>query len=102
MPIAFLGHGSPMNALLAQPLYRGLADLRRVSPAARANLAISAHWYTNATAVTAMPRSPSLLAATQSQGQDRVNQDRRGEHSDDGEPAQLSERRHDEQSSLCV
>jgi 4,5-DOPA dioxygenase extradiol len=54
MPAAFIGHGSPMNAL---ELNRYTAAWRRFGQAAprpRAILVVSAHWYINATAVTAM------------------------------------------------
>jgi 4,5-DOPA dioxygenase extradiol len=54
MPVAFIGHGSPMNAL-EQNRY---TDAWRAFGAAvkrpRAILVISAHWYINATAVTSM------------------------------------------------
>lgn len=55
MPAAFIGHGSPMNAL---ELNRYTASWRAFGgqvPRPRAILVISAHWYINATAVTAMP-----------------------------------------------
>jgi 4,5-DOPA dioxygenase extradiol len=54
MPAAFLGHGSPMNALEENRYTRTWAALGASVPRPRAILAISAHWYTNATAVTAM------------------------------------------------
>lgn len=53
-PAAFLAHGSPMNTLEAN---RYTAAWRAFGVAARrprAVLCISAHWYVNATAVTAM------------------------------------------------
>jgi len=56
MPAAFLGHGSPMNTLEDN---RYTAAWRAfgasLSPRPRAVLVVSAHWYLNATAVTAMP-----------------------------------------------
>ncbi len=54
MPAAFLGHGSPLNAL-EQNRYTAAwhAFGASVSPP-RAILVISAHWYVNQTAVTAM------------------------------------------------
>jgi 4,5-DOPA dioxygenase extradiol len=54
MPAAFIGHGSPMNALEHNrytDAWRSFADSM---PQPRAILAISAHWYINATAITAM------------------------------------------------
>jgi 4,5-DOPA dioxygenase extradiol len=55
-PAAFIGHGSPMNTLEDN---RYTAAWRAfgasVAPRPRAVLVVSAHWYLNATAVTAMP-----------------------------------------------
>jgi 4,5-DOPA dioxygenase extradiol len=56
MPAAFIGHGSPMNTLEVNRFtaaWRALAD---ALPRPRAILVVSAHWYINGTAVTAMPR----------------------------------------------
>src|SRR5256885_9881041 len=58
-PAAFFGHGSPMNALeLNRYTHAWRAFGASVSP--RAILVISAHWYLNATAVTAMPRPRTI------------------------------------------
>ena len=54
MPAAFLGHGSPMNALDRNRYTEAWRALGAALPRPRAILAISAHWYINATAVTAM------------------------------------------------
>ena len=54
MPAAFVGHGSPMNALEHNRYTEAWAAFGRRVPRPRAILAISAHWYINATAVTAM------------------------------------------------
>jgi 4,5-DOPA dioxygenase extradiol len=54
-PTAFVGHGSPMNALEQNRFTESWSDLGRAVGRPRAVLAISAHWYINATAVTAMP-----------------------------------------------
>jgi 4,5-DOPA dioxygenase extradiol len=54
MPGAFLGHGTPMNALdhnRYTEVWRAFGD---AVPRPRAVLAVSAHWYINASAVTAM------------------------------------------------
>jgi 4,5-DOPA dioxygenase extradiol len=56
MPAVFIGHGSPMNTLEHNRYTDAWRAFGRSVPAARAVLSISAHWYTNATAVTAMPR----------------------------------------------
>ncbi len=55
MPAAFLGHGSPMNTLEENrytAAWRAFGASLAERP--RAVLAVSAHWYINATAVTAM------------------------------------------------
>jgi 4,5-DOPA dioxygenase extradiol len=50
----FIGHGSPMNALEDNRYTRAWRDLGQRLPVPRAILAVSAHWYTQGTAVTAM------------------------------------------------
>jgi 4,5-DOPA dioxygenase extradiol len=60
MPAAFIGHGSPMNALERNRYTRSWRALGAALPRPRAILVISAHWYINATAVTAMPRPRTI------------------------------------------
>jgi 4,5-DOPA dioxygenase extradiol len=60
MPAAFIGHGSPMNTLEHNRYTQAWHDFGRSIPKPRAILAISAHWYINATAVTAMPRPKTI------------------------------------------
>src|SRR3954470_520019 len=60
MPAAFLGHGNPMNALADNRYTRAWHTLGTAVPRPRAILVISAHWYINATAVTAMPRPRTI------------------------------------------
>jgi 4,5-DOPA dioxygenase extradiol len=60
MPAAFLGHGSPMNALERNRYTEAWRAFGASVPRPRAILAISAHWYVNATAVTAMPRPRTI------------------------------------------
>lgn len=55
MPAAFLGHGSPMNALESNRFTQSWAHIGRSMPRPRAILMVSAHWYTRGLAVTAMP-----------------------------------------------
>lgn len=55
MPAAFLGHGSPMNAIEHNRYTEAWREFGVTSPKPTAVLAISAHWYVNAIAVTAMP-----------------------------------------------
>lgn len=56
MPAGFFGHGSPMNTLEHNRYTDTWAAFGACVPEPRSVLAISAHWYTNATAVTAMPQ----------------------------------------------
>ena len=58
MPAAFIGHGSPMNALEHNRYTDAWRDFGGSVPRPRAVLVICAHWYINATAVTAM-RGPA-------------------------------------------
>lgn len=60
MPAAFIGHGSPMNTLERNRFTAAWQQLGRTMPRPRAILAISAHWFVNASAVTAMPRPPVI------------------------------------------
>jgi 4,5-DOPA dioxygenase extradiol len=60
MPAAFLGHGSPMNALETNRFTAAWRDFGASSPRPRAILVVSAHWYVNATAVTAMARPRTI------------------------------------------
>lgn len=60
MPAAFIGHGSPMNALEANRYTAAWRAFGASVPSPRAILVISAHWYINATAVTAMPRPKTI------------------------------------------
>jgi 4,5-DOPA dioxygenase extradiol len=56
MPAAFIGHGSPMNTLERNRYTNSWRAFGASVPPPRAILVISAHWFINATAVTAMPR----------------------------------------------
>ncbi len=60
MPAAFIGHGSPMNALESNRYTQAWQEFGQALPRPRAILAISAHWYINATAVTAMARPRTI------------------------------------------
>ncbi|BDB53344.1 4,5-DOPA dioxygenase extradiol [Flavobacterium ammonificans] len=54
MPVLFLGHGSPMNAIEENQFVAGFRDLAKSLPQPNAILCISAHWYTKGTKLTAM------------------------------------------------
>lgn len=54
MPVLFLGHGSPMNAIEENEFVTGFRNLAKTLPKPNAILCISAHWFTNGTKVTTM------------------------------------------------
>jgi 4,5-DOPA dioxygenase extradiol len=60
MPAAFFGHGSPMNALERNRYTDAWRAFGEDVPRPRAILVISAHWYINASAVTAMTRPRTI------------------------------------------
>lgn len=60
MPAVFIGHGSPMNALETNRYTTAWRTFGQTVPKPRAILVVSAHWYVNATAVTAMARPPTI------------------------------------------
>jgi 4,5-DOPA dioxygenase extradiol len=60
MPVVFFGHGSPMNALDDNRYTTAWRVFGAEVPRPRAILAISAHWYINASAVTAMPQPRTI------------------------------------------
>lgn len=60
MPAAFLGHGNPMNALEVNRYTQAWRTFGESVPKPRAILVVSAHWYTNFTAVTAMARPRTI------------------------------------------
>ena len=45
MPVLFVGHGSPMNAIEDNPWSRGFRALAALLPRPRAILSVSAHWF---------------------------------------------------------
>lgn len=60
MPLVFLGHGSPMNAIEDTAFSRAWSELGRSLPRPAAILVVSAHWMTKGTTlvdVSAMPRT---------------------------------------------
>ncbi|HLU60718.1 MAG TPA: 4,5-DOPA dioxygenase extradiol [Gammaproteobacteria bacterium] len=60
MPAAFIGHGSPMNTLERNRYTEAWRAFGASIEKPRAVLAISAHWYINATAVTVMPKPRTI------------------------------------------
>jgi 4,5-DOPA dioxygenase extradiol len=59
MPVLFLGHGSPMNAIEDNQFVKGFRDIAKSIPIPKAIICISAHWYTRGTQVmsSAMPKT---------------------------------------------
>lgn len=55
MPALFLGHGNPMHAISQDACTKAWAAIGGSLPRPRAILTISAHWYIQGCAVTAMP-----------------------------------------------
>jgi 4,5-DOPA dioxygenase extradiol len=60
MPVVFIGHGSPMNALDDNRYTRAWRALGESAPRPRAILVVSAHWFIGHTAVTAMVRPRTI------------------------------------------
>lgn len=60
MPLLFLGHGSPMNAIEENEFVNGFRETAKKVPTPTAILCISAHWYTKGTKITAM-KSPKTI-----------------------------------------
>lgn len=54
MPVLFLGHGSPMNAIEENQFVTGFREIAKTLPKPNAILCVSAHWFTQGTKVTAM------------------------------------------------
>lgn len=52
MPVLFIGHGSPMNAIEDNAWSRSFRELALTLPEPRAILAISAHWFVDGTFAT--------------------------------------------------
>ena len=60
MPAAFFGHGTPMNALDTNRYTESWRAFGASIPRPRAILAVSAHWYINASAVTGMAEPKTI------------------------------------------
>lgn len=60
MPVLFLGHGSPMNAIEENEFVQGFRRIAQQIPKPNAILCISAHWETRGTFVTAMKNPPTI------------------------------------------
>ena len=60
MPVLFVGHGSPMNAIEQNDWSRGFRSLAGLFPAPRAVLSVSAHWFVPGTWVTGNEKPPTI------------------------------------------
>lgn len=60
MPVLFIGHGSPMNAIGENEFVSGWRNIGKILPKPNAILCVSAHWETRGTYVTAMSK-PSTI-----------------------------------------
>lgn len=60
MPVLFLGHGSPMNAIEQNEFSRGWQNTATTIAKPSAILCISAHWETRGTFVTAMEKPQTI------------------------------------------
>ena len=60
MPVLFLGHGSPMNAIEENAFVQGFRKTAKQLPKPRAIVCVSAHWETRGTKITAMEQPRTI------------------------------------------
>ena len=60
MPVLFLGHGSPMNAIEDNEYSRKWEEIGKTLAKPKVIICISAHWETKGTFVTAMQKPPTI------------------------------------------
>ena len=60
MPVLFIGHGNPMNAIEDNVFSRGWRETAQSVPKPKAILCVSAHWETAGPQVTAMDDPPTI------------------------------------------
>ncbi len=60
MPVLFIGHGNPMNAIEKNEFSDKWFSLTQSLPKPKSVVCISAHWETRGTAVTAMPNPKTI------------------------------------------
>jgi 4,5-DOPA dioxygenase extradiol len=60
MPVLFVGHGSPMNAIEENEFVEGWRNIGKSIPRPKAILVVSAHWETNGTLVTSVPKPQTI------------------------------------------
>lgn len=60
MPVLFIGHGSPMNAMEKNGYVEGWRQMGETLPKPKAILCVSAHWVTEGTGATAMAKPKTI------------------------------------------
>lgn len=60
MPVLFIGHGSPMNAIEDNAFSKRWQQMGKEIPRPKAVVVVSAHWLTKGTMVTAMPNPETI------------------------------------------
>lgn len=60
MPVLFVGHGNPMNAIEQNEYSMGWETIGKQLPVPKAILCVSAHWETKGTKVTAMDKPETI------------------------------------------
>src|SRR6266567_6952438 len=60
MPVLFLGHGTPMNAIEENEFVRGFREVEKTIPRPNAIVCVSAHWETRGTRVTAVEKPATI------------------------------------------
>ena len=59
MPVVFIGHGSPMNAIIKNDFSIEWEKIAKTFPEPKAILCISAHWVTKGSKVTSSKKQKS-------------------------------------------
>lgn len=60
MPVLFVGHGSPMNAIEENEFVKSWRNLGKIIPKPKAILCVSAHWETKGTYVTSVSKPQTI------------------------------------------
>src|SRR4051812_40295205 len=60
MPVLFVGHGNPMNAIEDNAYHKSWQEIGKKLPRPKAILSVSAHWTTTGTKVTAMDHPKTI------------------------------------------
>ena len=60
MPVLFLGHGSPMNAIEENEFVQGYRNISAEIETPRAIVVVSAHWETKGTQVSAVEKPATM------------------------------------------